>query len=97
MTEKRAVDTWDDVAGMKSTEEILLPSDPLDRVLGQEEAIALFGHDPRIYQTTVKEFVKDKSGQLTAVKTVKLEPKKDEKPASAGTCSWWGPREPGSP
>ena len=41
MTEKRAVDTWDDVAGMKSTEEILLPSDPLDRVLGQEEAIEL--------------------------------------------------------
>ena len=41
MTEKRAVDTWDDVAGMQSTEEILLPSDPLDRVLGQEEAIEL--------------------------------------------------------
>lgn len=28
---------------------------------GQEEAIAVFGHDPRIYQTTVKEFVKDKT------------------------------------
>ncbi len=41
MTEKRAVETWDDVAGMESTEEILLPSDPLDRVLGQEEAIEL--------------------------------------------------------
>lgn len=27
---------------------------------GQEEAIAVFGHDPRVYQTTVKEFVKDK-------------------------------------
>ena len=27
---------------------------------GQEEAIAVFGHDPRIYQTTVKEFLKDK-------------------------------------
>lgn len=46
---------------------------------GQEEAIAVFGHDPRIYQTTVKEFVKDKNGNLTKVITVKLEPKKDEK------------------
>ena len=46
---------------------------------GQEEAIAVFGHDPRIYQTTVKEFVKDKNGNLTKVVTVKLEPKKDEK------------------
>ena len=26
---------------------------------GQEEAIAVFGKDPRLYQTTVKEFVKD--------------------------------------
>ena len=25
---------------------------------GQQEAIALWGHDPRVYQTTVKEFVK---------------------------------------
>ncbi len=27
---------------------------------GQEEAIAVFGHDPRVYQTTVSEFVKNK-------------------------------------
>lgn len=27
---------------------------------GQEEAIAVFGHDPRIYQTTVTEFIKNK-------------------------------------
>ncbi len=46
---------------------------------GQEEAIAVFGHDPRVYQTTVKEFIKDKNGNLTGVKTVKLESKKDEK------------------
>ena len=45
---------------------------------GQEEAIALFGHDPRIYETTVKEFVKDKNGNLSGVKTVKLAWKKDE-------------------
>lgn len=45
---------------------------------GQEEAIALFGHDPRIYQTTVKEFLKDENGALKGVVTVKLESKKDE-------------------
>jgi glutamate synthase (NADPH/NADH) small chain len=46
---------------------------------GQEEAIAVYGHDPRIYQTTVKEFVADKSGNLKKVKLVKLEAKKDAK------------------
>ena len=46
---------------------------------GQEEAIAVFGHDPRIYQTTVKEFVADKNGKLKKVKLVKLEAKKDPK------------------
>ena len=46
---------------------------------GQEEAIAVYGHDPRIYQATVKEFIADKSGKLKKVKLVKLEPKKDEK------------------
>lgn len=45
---------------------------------GQEEAIAKFGQDPRIYQTTVKEFIADKKGNLCKVKLVKLEPKKDE-------------------
>ena len=40
---------------------------------GQEEAIAVFGNDPRIYCTTVKEFIKDENGKLSAVKTVKLE------------------------
>ena len=40
---------------------------------GQEETIALFGHDPRLYCTTVKEFLKDDQGDLCGVKTVKLE------------------------
>ena len=40
---------------------------------GQEEAIAVFGHDPRIYTTTVKEFKKDKKGNLEKVVTVQLE------------------------
>ncbi len=46
---------------------------------GQEEAIAVFGHDPRIYQTTVKEYKKDRKGNLRAVVLVSLEAKKDEK------------------
>lgn len=45
---------------------------------GQEEAIALFGHDPRIYESTVKEFIKDKNGNLTGVKIVKLAWEKDD-------------------
>lgn len=44
---------------------------------GQEEAIALFGHDPRIYETTVKEFIKDKNGNLTGVKIMGLNWEKD--------------------
>ncbi len=39
---------------------------------GQEEAAAVFGSDPRIYETTVKEFIKDENGSLCAVNTVKL-------------------------
>ena len=45
---------------------------------GQEEAIAKFGHDPRIY-TTVSEFIKNKNGELVQAKLVKLQSKKDEK------------------
>lgn len=41
MSGKVAANTWDDVKNLTSTEEILIPSDPLDRVLGQEEAIQL--------------------------------------------------------
>lgn len=46
---------------------------------GQEEAISIFGEDPRVYTTTVKEFVADKSGNLSGAVLVKLEPKKDPK------------------
>ena len=63
-----------------------MPSNPWPewpRVLktdyGQEEAIYKFGHDPRIYQTTVKEFIKDKKGNLKEVVLVSLESVKDEK------------------
>ncbi len=45
---------------------------------GQEEAIAVFGHDPRIYQTTVKELLTDEAGALRAAVTISLTPVRDE-------------------
>ena len=45
---------------------------------GQEEAIAIFGHDPRIYETTVSHLLRDAEGHLTGVETVLLGP--DRKP-----------------
>lgn len=44
---------------------------------GQEEAISVFGHDPRIYETTIKEIISDSEGMLTAVKTVKVKQEKN--------------------
>ena len=46
---------------------------------GQEEAIAVFGHDPRVYQTTVTEFIKDKNGNVCQAKLTKLKSEKDPK------------------
>ena len=46
---------------------------------GQEEAIAVFGHDPRVYQTTVTEFIADKKGNVCKAKIVKLKSQKEEK------------------
>ena len=34
---------------------------------GHEEAIGIFGHDPRIYETTVKEYITDKKGSLKKI------------------------------
>ena len=45
---------------------------------GQEEAIAVFGKDPRVYQTTVKEFKANKNGEVCQAVLVKLSPKRDE-------------------
>ena len=42
---------------------------------GQQEAIAVFGSDPRIYQTTIQEIKGDDRGELTSVVTVALESK----------------------
>ena len=81
--------------GAKSVTQLeMMPKPPVDRTpnnpwpewpkvlktdYGQEEAIAVFGHDPRVYQTTVKEFIKDKNGNVKKAVIVKLESKKDEK------------------
>ena len=81
--------------GAKSVTQLeMMPKPPVDRTpnnpwpewpkvlktdYGQEEAIAVFGHDPRVYQTTVKEFVKDKNGNVKKAVIVKLESKKDDK------------------
>lgn len=45
---------------------------------GQEEAIALYGADPRQYCITTKKFVGDEEGRVKEVHTVQIEWKKDE-------------------
>ncbi|MBQ1801557.1 MAG: glutamate synthase subunit beta [Lachnobacterium sp.] len=81
--------------GAKSVVQVeMMPAPPVERAAnnpwpewpkvlktdyGQEEAIAVFGHDPRVYESTVKEFHKDKKGNLTAVTLVKLKREMDEK------------------
>ncbi|MBR3645808.1 MAG: glutamate synthase subunit beta, partial [Lachnospiraceae bacterium] len=71
---------------MPKPSEKRLPSNPWPewpKVLkvdyGQQEAAWKFGEDPRVYQTTVKEFIKDDRGNLKEVVLVSLEPKKDKK------------------
>ncbi|MBR1440675.1 MAG: glutamate synthase subunit beta [Lachnospiraceae bacterium] len=71
---------------MPKPSEERLPSNPWPewpRVLktdyGQEEAIRKFGEDPRVYQTTVKEFIKDKKGNVKEAILVSLKPQRDEK------------------
>lgn len=44
---------------------------------GQQEAAAVFGSDPRVYQTTVKRFIKDENGKLTGAELVRLEAEKN--------------------
>ncbi len=40
---------------------------------GHEEAIHVYGHDPRVYETTVKSITKDKKGAIKQIETVKVE------------------------
>ncbi|MEY8337004.1 glutamate synthase subunit beta [Lachnospiraceae bacterium 62-35] len=80
--------------GAKSVTQLeMMPKPPIERAddnpwpewprvlktdYGQEEAAALFGHDPRIYQTTVKEFIKDKEGRVCQVRLISLKAEKDK-------------------
>jgi glutamate synthase (NADPH/NADH) small chain len=50
---------------------------------GQTECIARFGKDPRVYQTTVKEFLKDENGALCGAVIARLKPERD--PATGRT------------
>ena len=45
---------------------------------GQEEAAAVCGSDPRVYQTTVQKLISDKNGRLIQAVLVKLNAEKDE-------------------
>lgn len=47
---------------------------------GQEEAIAVFGKDPRIYQTTVTEFLKDEKGNVAKARIVAWNQRKTRRP-----------------
>lgn len=74
--------------GAKSVLQVeMMPKPPVDRLpsnpwpewpkilktdYGQEEAIHFFGKDPRVYNTTVKEFIKDDAGNLKKVMLVEL-------------------------
>lgn len=44
---------------------------------GQEEVMEKFGQDPRVYQTTVTEFLKDEAGKVCGAKTIKLKAEYD--------------------
>ncbi len=56
------------------TENNLWPEFPriLKTDYGQEEAISVFGADPRIYKTTVKEIISEK-GKIKKIKTIEVE------------------------
>lgn len=45
---------------------------------GQEEAMAVFGRDPRVYQTTVKELRCNEQNQVTSAVLVSLQPETDQ-------------------
>jgi glutamate synthase (NADPH) small chain len=81
--------------GCKSLVQIeILPKPPMDRAAdnpwpewpkvykldyGQEEASARFGADPRVYVTTVKEFIGDADGRIKELVAVQIAWEKNEK------------------
>ncbi len=74
--------------GCKSVTQIeMMPCPPVERAAnnpwpqwpktlkvdyGAEESIAKFGHDPRVYETTIKEVISE-NGHIKAVKTIEVE------------------------
>ena len=74
--------------GAKSVTQIeMMPCPPVERApnnpwpqwpkvlktdYGAEESIAVYGHDPRVYETTIKEIYSE-NGKITGVKTVEVE------------------------
>lgn len=74
--------------GCKSVTQIeMMPKPPVERAAsnpwpqwpkvlktdyGAEESIAKFGHDPRVFETTIKEIL-EKDGKLCGIKTVEVE------------------------
>ncbi len=65
----------------------MMPKPPVERALnnpwpewpkvlktdyGHEEAIHVFGNDPRVYETTVKNVITDKKGKIKQIETVKV-------------------------
>ena len=49
--------------------------------------------DPRLYQTTVKEFVKDKNGKVAKAVLLSLEPKRMRRQADHDGNRWPGEKE----
>lgn len=45
---------------------------------GHEEAIALYGNDPRMFRSTIKEIIKDETGAVSQVKTVEIKKTPDK-------------------
>ncbi|RKM57721.1 glutamate synthase subunit beta [Butyrivibrio sp. XB500-5] len=52
---------------------------------GHEEAISVFGEDPRVYETTVKSVTTDKKGSIKEIETVKVAFKDGKLTEVAGT------------
>ncbi|MCR5641385.1 MAG: glutamate synthase subunit beta [Lachnospiraceae bacterium] len=81
--------------GAKSVTQLeMMPEPPVERLesnpwpqwplvkktdYGQEESAAVFGQDPRLYTTTVSEFIRDKKGNLKKVVLVSLKSETDKK------------------
>lgn len=64
---------------LKRTDDNPWPEWPLVKKTdyGQEESVAVFGHDPRLYQTTVEKLIQNDKGEVVQAVLVSLEEKLD--------------------